>query len=301
MLSINITVRSGLFFAPFLRFIAPGYFGWTNFVNACDKFNSLIDSAIKTHAEKLDTNNHHDFIDHYLVEMRKCKDPNSSFYQQENLEAVIGDLFAAGSETNSGTLSFALLYLIQNRDAQIKAQREIDQRIGSSRPISPSDKTLLPYTEAILLETLRLSSVTPLGAPHRMIADTMVYDYFLPKDTTIIANLYGIHHDPKIWGEDVNEFRPERFLSEDETRVIRHDALMPFSAGKRILQNFKIEADPDTPILNSETPSGLLVEPQSFKFVLKMRNVSIERENIVVEIHANDDDNKKFNLIITLN
>ncbi|ODM89469.1 Methyl farnesoate epoxidase [Orchesella cincta] len=193
--TINRTAESGLFFAPSLRFIAPGFFGWTDWVNACDKFNSLIDKAIKKHDEKLDLNFHNDFIDHYLGEIKNTKDPNSSFYQRNgyiNLEAVVGDLFTAGSETSSSTLSFAILYLIQNQDAQQKAQREIDQRVGSSCPISLSDKSLLPYTEAILLETLRLASVFPLGAPHRMIADTIFHGYFLPEDTTIIANLYAI-------------------------------------------------------------------------------------------------------------
>ncbi|ODM88910.1 Cytochrome P450 1A2 [Orchesella cincta] len=70
--------------------------------------------------------------------------------------------------------------------------------------------TTLPYTEAIVLETLRLSSIAPLGAPHRMTADTLFHGYFLPKDTTVISNLWAIHHDPKVWGEDVNEFRPEK-------------------------------------------------------------------------------------------
>jgi cytochrome P450/NADPH-cytochrome P450 reductase len=32
-----------------------------------------------------------------------------------------------------------------------------------------------------------------------------------PQDT-ILMNLYGLHHDPKIWGADANVYRPERFL-----------------------------------------------------------------------------------------
>ncbi|ODM87784.1 Cytochrome P450 1A1 [Orchesella cincta] len=60
-----------------------------------------------------------------------------------------------------------------------------------------------------------------------MTEDTMFHGYLLPKDVTVISNLYAIHHDPKIWGEDFNEFRPERFLSEDKTRVVYHEALMP--------------------------------------------------------------------------
>ncbi|ODM87858.1 Vitamin D 25-hydroxylase, partial [Orchesella cincta] len=120
----------------------------------------------------------------------------------------------------------------------------------------------LPYTEAIILETLRLSSIIPLGIPHQMLADTEFQGLFLPKGATVVTNAYGIHYDPKIWGDDVNKFRPERFLSNDKKHVIRHEALIPFSVGRRscigegfardviflfvasILQKFNLEPDP---------------------------------------------------------
>ncbi|ODM94105.1 Methyl farnesoate epoxidase [Orchesella cincta] len=177
-------------------------------------------------------------------------------------------------------------------ETQRKAQSELDRVVGPSRQVALSDKALygLPYTEAIILETLRLSSIAPLGVPHRMIADTIFHGYFLPKDVTVIAGLYTIHHDSKIWGKDVNEFRPERFLNEDKTRVIQHEALMPFCVGRRaclgeglardtlfqfiasILQTFNIEPDPDCPVRSVETVKGFNVEPKPFTFVLSFRN-----------------------------
>ena len=38
----------------------------------------------------------------------------------------------------------------------------------------------------------------------------------------------------RVWGLDSKKFRPERFLSPDETKVIKHEALVPFSVGKRV-------------------------------------------------------------------
>jgi len=224
--------------------------------------------------------------------MREAKDSNSTFYKEKgekNLQAVIGELFVGGSETSSNTLSFAILYLSQNQQAQAKAQQELDRVVGTSRQISLTDKSSLPYTEAIILETLRLSSLLTLGSPHRMISDTMFQGYFLPKGTVILANLYGIHHNPKIWGEDVNSFRPERFLNDDETQVVRNEALIPFGTGKRqclgeglardtlfiflasILHKFSIQLDPEGPILRNEIPSGLMIEPEPFQFILNRR------------------------------
>lgn len=51
-----------------------------------------------------------------------------------------------------------------------------------------------------------------------------------PKGAVIFPNLYEVHHDKKYWGDPEN-FRPERFLDESGTKLIRHEALMPFSAG----------------------------------------------------------------------
>ncbi|ODM89325.1 Methyl farnesoate epoxidase [Orchesella cincta] len=290
MFTMNQTVLSGLFFAPSLRHVAPDFFGWTSWVNSVKNFFAVTDQAIEAHSVKLDLNNPQDFIDNYLMEIRATQDPSSTFYKEngeKNLKAIVGDLFFAGAETSSTTLSFAILYLCQNQEKQRKAQKELDLVVGSSHQISLSDKLSLPYIEAIVMETLRLSSIVPLGIPHQLIADTEFHGYLLPKGITLMPNLYTIHHDKKIWGEDANLFRPERFLDEDETRVVHNDALIPFSAGRRqclgeglardtiflfiasILQNFDIGPDPKSPVLDMETIPGILVEPKPFNFSQK--------------------------------
>lgn len=91
----------------------------------------------------------------------------------------------------------------------------------------------MPYTEAVLLETLRKSSLLPMGVLHRMLSDHVFHGYVFPKHCTVIPNLYAYHHDPDVWGDPEN-FRPERFLSEDGSKVIRRDSIMPFSVGRRV-------------------------------------------------------------------
>ncbi|CAG8840126.1 19291_t:CDS:2, partial [Racocetra persica] len=48
--------------------------------------------------------------------------------------------------------------------------------------------------------------------------------------TNLVLNFYDLHHDPKYWGENVEEFVPERWL---EPEKIPHDVYYPFSAGLR--------------------------------------------------------------------
>jgi cytochrome P450/NADPH-cytochrome P450 reductase len=82
-----------------------------------------------------------------------------------------------------------------------------------------------------------------------------------PKDQ-IMMNLYGLHHDPKVWGDDANVFRPERFLDGGWERLPKN-SWKAFGDGARacigrtfaeqemimvvalILQKFQVElADP---------------------------------------------------------
>lgn len=45
------------------------------------------------------------------------------------------------------------------------------------------------YTEAVLLETLRMSSVAAVGIPHMALEDTKLGKYIIPKVNPIIATV----------------------------------------------------------------------------------------------------------------
>jgi cytochrome P450 len=46
---------------------------------------------------------------------------------------LIGDLFAAGTETTATTIRWAIVYLLNNMDIQNKMRKEIDEVVGSGR------------------------------------------------------------------------------------------------------------------------------------------------------------------------
>lgn len=90
----------------------------------------------------------------------------------------------------------------------------------------------MPFCEAFVMEILRIASVAPLGSPHTMLSNLVFYGYHLPVGTIVFANMYAVHHNPQIWGDPEN-FRPERFLKADKTKVVRNKAFIPFGEGKR--------------------------------------------------------------------
>ncbi|KAI8869716.1 cytochrome P450, partial [Ramicandelaber brevisporus] len=72
---------------------------------------------------------------------------------------------------------------------------------------------------------------------HRILLDDfeIVPGYILPKDTSMGIDVSMIHMSEDVWGPDVEEFRPERFLDEDgtpSTNVVS-SSWIPFGGGVR--------------------------------------------------------------------
>ena len=114
---------------------------------------------------------------------------------------------------------------------QKKLHNEIDDIVGDSRLPSLADRAAMPYADAVMHELLRLSSIVPLGVFHKAMKDVDFHGYRIPKDTMIFANLYAVHHDPKVY-KNPGVFLPERFLGE-EGKTLKSEAFLPFSTGKR--------------------------------------------------------------------
>ena len=141
------------------------------------------------------------------------------------------DVFLAGGDTTSNSLEWTTYYLSKHPEVLAKLQSEIDKVVDQERTPYLMVRPLMVYTEAFICEVLRKSSVVPLGIFHRAVEDETINGYLIPKDTTIIANIYAAHHDPQVWGDPEN-FRPERWIDQDG-KLKKFDQLVAFSAGKR--------------------------------------------------------------------
>ena len=72
----------------------------------------------------------------------------------------------------------------------------------------------MPYLMATLQETLRYITVVLLGVFHRTLNDTTIDGRFVPADTTIWFNHFGLNHDENTFTEPY-AFKPDRFLDEE--------------------------------------------------------------------------------------
>lgn len=153
------------------------------------------------------------------------------FHQRPNLQGLI----LAATDTTTGTLTWAVSLLMNNRQVLKKAVDEVEAQVGRQRLASESDIKNLPYLQAILKETLRLYPAAPLSVTHKSTEDCTVAGYHIPSGTHLLTNLSKIHRDPQVY-EDPLEFRPERFLTTHKGVDLRgqHFELIPFGAGRRM-------------------------------------------------------------------
>ncbi|KAF5011718.1 hypothetical protein FDECE_2178 [Fusarium decemcellulare] len=119
-------------------------------------------------------------------------------------------MFNAGTDTTGATLFSFFMAMVLYPDVQKRAQDEIDRVVGDSRLPSFSDKTNLPYVQAIAQEAVRWHTLAPMGFPHMTTEDDTYNGYFIPKDTLILPAVASLAHDPAVY-HNPTEFKPERF------------------------------------------------------------------------------------------
>ncbi|XP_058080433.1 flavonoid 3'-monooxygenase [Magnolia sinica] len=153
------------------------------------------------------------------------------------IKALLLDLFTAGTDTSSSTVEWALAELIRHPKILAQAQAELDSVVGSARLVSEADLANLPFLNAVIKETFRLHPSTPLSLPRIAAEDCEINGYLIPKNSTLLVNVWAIARDPAVWPEPL-KFCPERFLpgSPQAHIDIRGNdfEVIPFGAGRRI-------------------------------------------------------------------
>lgn len=145
-----------------------------------------------------------------------------------------------------------------------------------------ADSKQLPYLTAVLRETLRLSPTIPFFGIQAK-EDTIVGGkYFVKKGQPFGMLVAKIHLDPKVYGETVHDFIPERMLDQGFEKRNREfpDCWKPFGNGVRgcigrdfawqealiavamILQNFDLSFDDSTYELQYK--QTLTTKPKNF-------------------------------------
>ncbi|EDO46999.1 predicted protein [Nematostella vectensis] len=200
--------------------------------------DELLDRKLNEHRETYEEGNIRDLTDALIKALEEAKKEDSKvkdLITQDHVVLTMADAFSGGLETTTSTLRWFFVYMMSNPEVQARVHAELDDVIG--RDVMPrwEDKDRLPYLEAVIAETLRLSSVVALAVPHKTIQDTTLEGYDIPKGTTVLLNIWAMHHNETEWTCPL-KFDPSRFLDSDGNFSAGSGSrsYLPFGAGRRV-------------------------------------------------------------------
>ncbi|XP_072125176.1 cytochrome P450 2K4-like [Mobula birostris] len=238
-----------------------------NVKSTCEFVKNFINESRQT----LDANVPRSFIDVFILKQQQESGNPNTYFHENNLLFTVTNLFAAGMETTSTTLRWAMLLMMKYPQIQEKVHEEITTMIGSEQFPRTGDRKNLPYTDAVIHEIQRFANILPLSILHSTTEDVIFKGYFLPKGTPVIPLLTSVLYDKTQW-ENPNDFNPSNFLDADG-KFVKRDAFSPFSMGRRacageslarmelflfftiLIQRFRFQVPPN--VSNLELVSGV--------------------------------------------
>ncbi|KAI5118019.1 hypothetical protein M0805_003456 [Coniferiporia weirii] len=166
----------------------------------------------------------------------------------------------AGHETSSGAICRILHQLTLRPDVQSKLRDEVSSARKEYGGDLNYDKLMgLPYLDAVVRETLRV--YPPVSQLSRTTRKDVVMPLFWPiksadgkseikeiplkKNTDVIISIVGANRSKKIWGDDAEEWKPERWLKPTPESVSKahlpgvYASMMTFLGGGRACIGFK--------------------------------------------------------------
>ncbi|RAL14130.1 cytochrome P450 [Aspergillus homomorphus CBS 101889] len=195
----------------------------------------LIDQRLRDLAEKKDIGRV-DLLQTFL----EARTENNQPLDMEYIKAEVLLVLLAGADT-TGTVFQALVHnLLTHRAVYDRMMAEIDDAVA--RGLIPADSMPqyadivdhLPYYVACVRETIRLNPPAPNIFP-RYVSEPGIelYGKFAPPGTEISGNPWIMHRDRKVFGEDAEEFKPERWLDPEHAKVL-NKYIFTFGYGARV-------------------------------------------------------------------
>ena len=158
-----------------------------------------------------------------------ARDEDGLGMSRRQIRDEVMTLLLAGHETTALALTWAFMLLDRNPAARERLEAELRGTLGDRRA-TPEDVAALPYTQAVVNETLRLYPPAYVTG-REAVRDTRIGDLRVPSRHIILISMHATHRDPRFYPEP-DAFRPERWLDGLEKRLPR-GAFIPFGMGSR--------------------------------------------------------------------
>jgi beta-ring hydroxylase len=178
-------------------------------------------------------NPHADILDRVLADV-----PKSEYGPEVERQMCdeIKTFLLAGHETSAAMLIWTTWELVKAPEKMKIATEEAkkvyknSEKKNNNKTPSRDELNGLEYIVGALKESLRLYSVVPV-VTRKCLGDDYLGGEFIPKGTTVIISVQGVHHREDLW-KNAQEFEPKRFVGNDTDETGNYSYL-PFIQGPR--------------------------------------------------------------------
>lgn len=145
---------------------------------------------------------------HLLARLVAARGPDGAALSVDEVRDQVVSLIAAGYETTSAAMGWAVYALLAVPDAWESARAEVHDALGDRTPTA-ADLAELTYLNGVVLETLRLCPPAVVSA--RKVIDDLEFDgRRIPAGRTVIFSPYVTHRLAEVWPEPLR-FLPQRW------------------------------------------------------------------------------------------
>ncbi|XDG05732.1 hypothetical protein ABKA04_005347 [Annulohypoxylon sp. FPYF3050] len=161
-----------------------------------------------------------------LSKFLAARDVRPEFMSDTLVQTMAVSMAFAGSETTAISLASVFYYLLRNPSTLIKLKKELDDASLSglfsdyeTGLVTWTESQKLPYLDACIKEAFRLHPAAGLPL-ERIVPEpgAEIAGQYVKGGTIVGCSAWIIHRRPEIWGEDVDDFRPERWLVDEKLK-----------------------------------------------------------------------------------
>ncbi|KAL8549266.1 hypothetical protein ACS0TY_008205 [Phlomoides rotata] len=165
-----------------------------------------------------------------LMEANQDRDKKKRISVEEIVDEC-KTFYFAGHETTTSLLSWTIFLLAVHQEWQDKARNEVTRSFGEANP-NPDGIARLKIMNMVIEESLRLYPPVPV-IKRKVDKQVKLGKLTLPPQIELYISPLALHHDAKIWGEDVHLFKPERFAE----RAANNNpaSFLPFGFGPELV------------------------------------------------------------------
>lgn len=199
-------------------------FKWKSGEDACRRCNNYVDQYIFRDNKPATPRNRYVFLDSL-----KAEESNPVQLRTQSLHVLL-----AGRDTTAGALGWTFMLLGQHPEVWRKLKEACE-----TLPAEPgfADLKDVPYLRHVVAEVLRLYPSVPTNG-RVAIKDTVLPSpapgIKIKKGQFVRYSVMALHRRKDIWGEDADEFRPERWEEEGLMQRVGSWGYLPFNGGPRV-------------------------------------------------------------------